>query len=302
MTNSLLDPVERVRLMVIGVQKGGTTSLSNYLAEHPSVLDPLCVEFTFFTDEEEHRRGEVAYWTRFYPKGPHDGKVPVAKMSTLYCSEEGLTKLRAHAPDCQLALVLRDPVSRAFSAYRMACFDGWLDFDPQWLRRLVEEGRPGVGLFDMFIRYGYYAQHLERIYSIFPPEQVHVFRFEDLQRDPQQVCDVLFRSVGLAEHALKGKEKVHNETVMARSEHAARFIHWLRVERNPLKRMVRSMLPYATYHRMTNQLIGLNRSKQQFPPLEPDVRAALARHYREHDARLATMTGWDLSHWTSQRP
>ncbi|MCU0319441.1 MAG: sulfotransferase domain-containing protein [Flavobacteriales bacterium] len=292
--------MERIRLMVIGVQKGGTTSLSHYLAEHPNVLDPFCVEFTFFTDDDEYKRGALSYWERFYPKEDAQGKLPVAKMSTLYCSLEGLERLRAHAPDCQLALVLRDPVSRAYSAYRMACFDGWLNFDPFWLQRLVEEG-PGAGLFDMFIGYGYYAQHIDRLFSVFPREQVHLFKFEDLKQDPQKVCNVLFKAAGLMPFELKGKELVHNETMMARSSIVSQFIHWLRVERNPMKRVVRSMLPYDKYHKLTNSLIDLNRSKRQFPPMEPGVREALAAHYRDHDARLAQVLGWDLSKWTSQR-
>ncbi len=264
------------------------------------MLDPLCVEFTYFTDDEEYARGAVSFWDRFYPKGAGHGRLPVAKMSTLYCSLNGLERLRSHAPDCHLALVLRDPVPRAYSAYRMACFDGWLSFDPLWLKRLVEAG-PGADLFDLFIGYGYYAEHLDRLFSVFPREQVHVFRFEDLKQDPQQVCDVLFNAAGLQPFELKGKELVHNETMMARSGLAAQFIHWLRLERNPLKRLVRGMLPYATYQRWTNSLVDLNRSPRQFPPLDHGVRDALAEHYRDHDVRLARMLGWDLSNWASQR-
>ena len=38
-------------------QKAGTTSLSNYLGEHPSLRNPLCMEFTFFSDPAEQRQG-----------------------------------------------------------------------------------------------------------------------------------------------------------------------------------------------------------------------------------------------------
>jgi hypothetical protein len=142
---------------------------------------------------------------------------------------------------------------------------------------------------------------LERIWRIFPSEQVHVFRFEDLQKDPQKVCDVLFAAVGVEKYSLKGKDKVHNETVMARSALLAKGIHWLREEQNPLKRSLRSVLPYETYLRLADKFIGLNRSRQQFPPMEPSERAALAAHYRDHDVRLSQMLGWDLSKWISQR-
>lgn len=291
---------ERIRLMVIGVQKGGTTSLSNYLSEHPGLLSPLCVEFTYFTDDAEFGKGTRAYWDRFFPKGDRPGRKAIGKMSTLYHSSAGLDRLRDHAPDCHLALVLRDPVPRAYSAYRMACFDGWLTFDPQWLHRLLRTG-PADPLYELFIGYGHYARYLEHIWKVFPKEQVHVFRFEDLQADPQPICNELFAAIGVAPLTLRGKEKVHNETVRARSGQVARFIHWLREEHNPLKRAVRNVMPYDVYLRVADRFIGLNRSSQQYPPMEPEVRAALADHYREHDARLAAMTGWDLSNWASQR-
>jgi hypothetical protein len=293
--------VEQLQLMVIGVQKGGTTSLSNYLAEHPAIRSPLCVEFTFFTDDAEYVNGADAYWNRFLPSDERADLKPIAKMSTLYHSLEGLSRLREHAPGCQLALVLRDPVARCYSAYRMACFDGWRSFDPGWLKRLLQEASPGDELHDLFIGYGHYAGYIERIWDLFPREQVHIFRFEDLQRDPQQVCDVLFTAMGIGPWTLQGKEKVHNETVMARSDKAARFIHWLREERNPVKRAIRRLMPYEVYLRIADGFIGMNRSQRQFPPLDPDVRAALAEHYRPHDERLAKLLGWDLSQWTSQR-
>ncbi len=293
--------MRNIELMVIGAQKAGTTSLSNYLGEHPSLLNPLCMEFTWFNQAGETSEGLGEFMARYYPPVTDNSVRYIAKMSNLYRYRSRLAALHEHFPNCQLALVVRDPVQRAYSAYRMACFDGWMTFDPGYMAELIRTGRPGEMLYDRFIGYGLYAEALEDVWSIFPREQVHVFRFEDLKRHPQWVCDELFASLGLGPHTLKGKEKVHNETVQARSSSFATWINRVRSESNPLKRTVRSILPYPLYLRIVNAVRDLNRSDKPFPPMDPAVQQEWGRFYKEHDERLAAMTGLDLSGWISQR-
>jgi Sulfotransferase domain len=291
----------RIELMVVGAQKAGTTSLSNYLGEHPLLLNPLCMEFTFFTDPKEQEKGIDQFMDRYYPSSVAEGIRLIAKMSSLYRFRSALEQLKQYNPQCHLALIVRDPVQRAYSAYRMACYDGWLKFDPDFMASLLRQGKPGEELFDMFVGYGYYADALEEIWNHFPREQLHLFRFEDLKRDPQAVCDALFQQLGVPPHTLRAKDKVHNETVQARSNALAGAIHWLRLERNPIKRLVRSMLPYPVYLRFAGNVQDLNKSQRPFPPMESGAKAQWGAHYRDHDRRLAQMLGLDLSGWTSQR-
>jgi len=287
--------------MVIGAQKAGTTSLSNYLGEHPNLLNPLCMEFTYFSDPKEYEDDIDRFMERYFPRVVPEGVRRIAKMSNLYQFSSALVRLKQHNPDCQLAMVVRDPVQRAYSAYRMACYDGWMTYDHGYMERLLREGKKGDELYDLFVGYGLYAASLEVIWGVFPKDQVHVFRFEDLKRDPQSVCDALFRSMGVGPHTLKAKDKVHNETSQARSGALAAAIHWLRNESNPIKRSVRSVLPYPVYLRLGGAIQDANRSNKAFPPMEPHVLAQWGAFYREHDARLAEMIGADLSMWTSQR-
>jgi len=175
--------MRNIELMVIGAQKAGTTSLSNYLGEHPSLLNPLCMEFTWFNQAGETTEGLGAFMARYYPAVTESSIRYIAKMSNLYRYRARLAALYEHFPNCQLALVVRDPVQRAYSAYRMACFDGWMTFDPGYMAELLRTGKPGDMLYDRFVGYGLYAEALEEVWSIFPREQVHVFRFEDLKRD-----------------------------------------------------------------------------------------------------------------------
>ena len=293
--------MKTIDLMVIGAQKAGTTSLSNYLGEHPSLRNPLYMEFTYFSDPTAQRHGLEAFMDRYFV-GPVQPSVHlIAKMSNLYRYRKALELLHAHYPDCHLAFVVRDPVQRAYSAYRMACYDGWLSYDAHFMEQLLRDGRPGEELYDLFVGYGLYAASLESIWEVFPRDRVHLFRFEDLKRDPQGVCDVLFRVLGVSPYTLKAKDKVHNETMQARSSVLAAAINWMRQEDNPIKRTVRSLLPYPLYLRMAGTIQGVNRSDKAFPKMDPRVQRQWGAFYREHDDRLAAMTGADLSGWVSQR-
>jgi hypothetical protein len=271
------------------------------LGEHPDLRNPLCMEFTYFSAPTEQKQGLATFMERYFPDADKPSVHLIAKMSNLYRYRKALELLNAHFPDCHLAFIVRDPVQRAYSAYRMACYDGWMTYDSGYMERLIQEGRPGEELYDLFVGYGLYAASLETIWQIFPRHKVHVFRFEDLKRDPQGVCDVLFNAMALAPHTLKAKEKVHNETVQARSTFLASVIHWMRLETNPIKRSVRSVLPYPLYLRLAGTIRDANRSDRSFPPMDPRVQAHWGAFYREHDARLAAMIGADLSAWTSQR-
>jgi hypothetical protein len=293
--------MERIELMIIGAQKAGTTSLGKYLAEHPLLVEPLCMEFAWFTDRAEEKKDLGAYMHKYFP-GPYpEGTRRITKMANLYCSRPGLLLLRQYFPECRLAMVVRDPVQRAYSAYRMACYDGWLKYDPRFFQDLLMSPAQETGMHRIFLGYGQYARHLQVVYDLFPREQVHLFRFEDLQRHPQQVCNALFDALGLEQVTLQAQARVHNETRMARSKRLTAMVRWLRSEKNPLKRLVRAAMPYHLYLRLGDGVRDMNRSDTPFPPLPDEVKRLLADHYRADDAALAGLTGLDLSNWTSQR-
>lgn len=291
----------KLDLMVIGAQKSGTSSLLRYLGEHPALLAQHATEFPWFIENDKHQLDISSFMDRHFPPLP-EGKPMghVAKMSNMYLFPAALERLRATFPECHVVFVVRDPVPRAYSAYRMVCSNGRMEFDPTYLARLIKQGKPGVHAYDMYVGYGFYAEALSKVHSIFPKHQVHVFRFEDLKRDPQVLCHKLFESVGIAPYVLCDKEQVHNQTHSVRSKRAASVISWVREEGHPIKSLVRGLLPYPMYLRLGHRLEELNRSKMPYPPMDHETKRAWGRFYRQHDQKLAEMTGLDLSGWTSQ--
>ena len=108
--------------MVIGGQRCGTTSIFKALAEHPQILRPAV------------EKG-IDYFSLYYDRGPawYRGNFPVqagaartrksgepvaSRPAPTTCSTRSRWSDRAGPPGCQLVAMLRDPVERAFSAYK----------------------------------------------------------------------------------------------------------------------------------------------------------------------------------------
>ena len=100
-------------LLVLGTQRGGTTSLYRWLAGHPQVHPPLDKEIQFFS--VEWSRGIDWYRCHFGPTG--DGRLNFE--ASPYYLYHPCAPVRAASvlPKAKLIALLRDPVSRAWSHY-----------------------------------------------------------------------------------------------------------------------------------------------------------------------------------------
>ncbi len=196
--------------LVIGAQKGGTTSVHEYLAEHPEVGRPATKEIHYFT----HNSYRPLAWYRAH--FPRVGQFTHTFESTPYtlfhpaCPE----RVRAALPDAKLIVLLRNPVARAHSHFNHQVATGCeqLDFATAVARedeRLAgEEERvrtdPRYCSFAhqhySYVARGMYARQLERWYAHFPAEQLLVLASEGLFADPARTLHRMQAWLGLCEH------------------------------------------------------------------------------------------------------
>ena len=196
--------------LIIGTQKGGTTSLHAYLAQHPDVGEPVIKEIQYFS--LNYPRGEGWYRTHF----PVAGRGRVTFEATpYYLFHPGVPRRAAETiPDAKLISLLRDPVGRAHSHHNHQVDMGFepLDFETAIARepeRLAgEEERmaadPRYRSFAhqhfSYVSRGRYAEQLERWYAHFPAEQILVMPSEDLFADPAATLHRVQDWLGLSRH------------------------------------------------------------------------------------------------------
>src|SRR5215472_12736702 len=203
--------------MMIGAQRCGTTSLFRALVAHPQVMSPA------------FRKG-INYFDLNYFRGErwYTGHFPISEIARRHASGYGepmafeasgyyvyhpfaLERMARDLPAVKLVAMLRDPVERAFSAYKheyargfeQKGFEDALELEDSRLAGEIErmEDDPGYESFShrhhSYRRRGHYAEQLERVFRFFPRAQVHVIDSEIYFDQPEQTYRRLLTFLGL---------------------------------------------------------------------------------------------------------
>jgi Sulfotransferase domain len=181
----------RVAFIIAGVQKGGTTALFDYLGEAPELSLSRVKEVHFFDDDAQDwtQPDYGAYHANF---AAFDSR-PCGEATPIYLYWPGaLERIAAYNPAVRLIVMLRDPVQRAWSHWKMEYARGAETRSFAWC---IREGRQR--LFDVepwgfhretsYVERGFYGEQVARLLNLFSREQVLVARAEDLRADPAAV-------------------------------------------------------------------------------------------------------------------
>jgi Sulfotransferase domain len=205
--------------IVLGANKGGTTSMLTYLAAHPLVVPCRTKEINFFDRPWNYGRG--ARWYRsWFPtraalrrRASDQGtdRAWTGEATPGYFDVDQVPKLvRDTVPDVRLIALLREPTARAWSHYRMRTKGA---ADPVAFLEVLERaaaagvgphrpvrGEPGMD--NLYLYRGRYADILDDWYAVFPAEQILLVRSEDMFSDPAGSYRRVAAHIGLPERVL----------------------------------------------------------------------------------------------------
>jgi hypothetical protein len=220
--------------IVIGAKRGGTTSMYNYLLEHPAV-QPLFpgrqhIKGAHYYDSQ-FARGPGWYRSHFplavgdrHLVRPGTALAVTGEASPYYLFHPlAAERLAQDFPDVRIIVNLRDPVERAYSHFKERGKHGgeWLEFEEALAAeddRLRGEherivGEPGYRSAEhenhSYLAQGRYLGMLERWFSFFPREQFHISASEEFYADPNRVVNSVWAFLGLPPHSLQSRKR-HN--------------------------------------------------------------------------------------------
>jgi hypothetical protein len=201
--------------IIIGTQKGGTSSLFHYLAQHPQIFASSAKEVHFFDgglDPKADTHAKGLHWYRsHFPLKRSMGKGDLTgEASPLYIFNP-LVPARIHGvlPNVKLIALLRDPAERAISHY----------FHERRKKRetlpimkalQAEESRISASIGNAnlkskkYIHYSYksrglYKEQLERYLQYFRREQLLILSSEEFFEQPQKTLHQVFGFLGVDE-------------------------------------------------------------------------------------------------------
>ena len=294
--------------LIIGAAKAGTTAVYAYLSQHPQVFMSEWKEPSFFALEgdptpfagprdavgERQRTRDLAGYQALF-RGATD-EIAVGEASTLYLSssERAAGRIRRALPAVKLIAILRNPVERAYSAYRYLVRDEREPLDSFEAALDAEDGRIRSNWEPIWAyRAGgcYYTQ-LKRYYDLFPREQIAVHLYEDFERQPESIIREMFGFLGVDPTFEPDMSIRYNVSGDVRS----RIVHSIFAAPSAAKDVLRPLLPRAVRQRLRGAIMERN-TRPTLAVMAPETRQALTAFYREDTERLAELLGRDLAEW-----
>ena len=302
----------KIQLMIVGAQKSGTSSLLRYLAQHPDIHTHAQSEMTFFLQKREHTRGyEWAFAKYFAGERLHDeikDKYLIAKNVMVMHSLEVMQRIYEHNPEMHIVVLLREPVARAYSAYWWARRRGWENIKTYEEALAAEETRLNEDWFKWrqcaYQYNGIYYPHVKNLIDLFGSNRVHCLLTDDLKENAETACQQLFNHIGIRSDFKPSIGKRHNQATMPRSEGFNFLFTQFLASHNPLRRVIRKLVPDATAYKLRKAIFDWNERPQTNtnwtpPPLNPQTRERQIAYFKPFNEQLAELLGRDLSAWCS---
>lgn len=176
---------QRLSFAIAGAQKCGTTTLDSWLREHPEVAMGRIKESHFF-DSEAGVDWRLPDYSRLHAAYEEDGRIRGEATPITLFWPPAQARMHAYNPHMLLIVLVRDPVERAFSQWRMSRRNGWepLGFSQairEGRQRLVDDGPTSMAARRFsYVERGFYARQLRGMADLFGWDRILVLKQADL--------------------------------------------------------------------------------------------------------------------------
>jgi len=192
--------------LIIGVMKGGTSSLWEHLRQHPNIeMSPNFIEnkkgwinqkeIHFFDKEEKWRMGK-----RWYKKFFNKNKKLQGEVTPNYILDPITHKrMKMIVPNAKLILILRDPITRAYSEFnhirqvfpksRYWAYLPQASFQENINKEIKKNFEQGI------IKKGFYITQIQDLLRYYSKNQLLILISEEMKKNMQEnynkICDFL---------------------------------------------------------------------------------------------------------------
>jgi hypothetical protein len=223
--------------LVIGVVKGGTTSIFKYISQHPQVAPGIAKEVKYFKNNN-YAKHDLNWYRSHFPLNRQitkDMRITGEASPQYFHNPEAPSRVHQVMPNAKLIVLLRNPVDRAYSHYSMnkrnlkqkrgvevqAEFKKVVEEEMDLLSRFRPPAPPSenthsytkensaIGRKCFHLASGIYINSLHRWLSFFAKENFLVLKSEDLFENPELITDQVYQFLCLSSH--QGVYDVFNE-------------------------------------------------------------------------------------------
>jgi len=303
--------LKQPNFFISGAPRCGTTALYTYLSEHTQIFMSEVKELNYFATDfpnvQKIAFHSVADYQKVFAKaGPQHLAVGEASPFYLF-SRVAFQNMHDYDPGAKIILTLRHPVDFIESYHRLNLSllredqaDLAKAWDLQALRRkgeLIPKSARQVELL-MYGELGQFSRYVEKLFAIFPREQIKIYLFDDLKADPRAVYEQTLAFINVPSDGRSDFPQI-NANFENRSAFLARFFH-------PPQPVYRAFVKFISLFGtgfmekvsiVYNRLERLNTTRTTRTTLDPALRARMLEHFSPDIEKLSRLIERDLSAW-----
>ncbi|GAB5400731.1 MAG: sulfotransferase [Aureisphaera sp.] len=290
-----------IDFFVVGAARSGTTSLYQYLKQHPNVFLSEVKELNHFSEVESNdhsdyktpKKGESyhtkiiksseIYESLFSEAGPEQKKGDISP-SYLWGNTTA-QRIYSHNPEAKIIITLRNPIDRAFSHYVMNYGVGY-DREDSFRKALNAKLDRVWGGGNLYVEWSTYFDAVKSYYDTFPREQIKLLVFEDWTRNRDQTLRDIFQFLGIESTIDIDHDTQHNKKTAYKNIGLLNFLRG-----RFIKNVVKALIPHSLRDRVKDRYFSATETNLK---LDDQLRAELKQQFEEDVRKLQELTGIHL--------
>jgi len=307
--------------LIIGAQRAGTTSLFNYLKQHPDIYGSKMKEPRFFLfdgenpkfDGPEKEKSAARFqelrqisitnfqdYCELFHAATGQKAIGEASPHYLYCPRAA-ERIRHYLPDTKIIAILRDPVERAYSNFFLQGPSAKMQSIAKFAQAVREEENHRLDdIWDgaiHYVRKGFYYTQLMRYYKAFNQNRIRVYLHSDMRDNPHGLLQDIFRFLEVDDTFITDMSKRYSESSRKVAESPSMNKLFLK---KILGTLARPFFSDEVRHSIHQKLVSYFESRNAssvMPLLPSELRGKLIETYREDIIKLQDLLQRDLSQW-----
>jgi hypothetical protein len=294
-------------LLLVGAAKSGTTSLYYYLNQHPDIFMSKVKEPRFITSQflnlpqkgpgdKTTARNAIKTWKKYKNlfKNADEKIIGEGSVDTLYYGIRSVEIIKKYLGNPKILMVLRNPIKRAYSAYKHLVRDGreTLNF-AEALKKEEDRIKSNWEFIWHYKNTGLYYQQVKAFLEGF--DQVNVILFRDFKKDTKQTLKNIFKFLDVDDSFIPSQESIHNKTGIPKNKLLHNLVGKDLIINKWIYRGMKKILSDRLMEKIRLKIVG--RNLENFPAMKKETKEYLINYYKEDVKNLEKLLNRDLSFW-----
>ncbi len=289
-------------LLIVGAAKSGTTSLHNYLMQHPKIFMSQHKEPHFLINQEIginriHKAVlDINDYKNLFANTSsfkYRGESSVMYLPFFNISIKNIRKYLDKS--VKIIIMLRNPVDRAYAGYlHNLRYNPSENFSFEEALERSEDRYHSDLYMSPDTRYLYVGKYFSQVNSFLEEfeDNVHVILYDDYASDINLCLQNIFDFLEIEKINIDTSKRHMQGGWIFRSSFARNII----IPKNKYKSFIKKVIPFQNFRSKIKQNV-LNLLSVKTKEMSPEIRKKLIKYYREDILKLSKVLNTNLDNW-----